>query len=159
MIRVNNVLSNKERLKILNFVKPRLTVLIDKNLEKSYPGLQTSTDLHTKKEMQNFLLILKKKLGYDKILHCWANHTDGSYINWHKHNIDSKIKQEAIVYYLLNPDGLGTMFRDMTLPNYEKIFYTKAKQNSAIKFNSLEVHSVPNSAKKINRISIALNVI
>jgi len=159
MIRINNVLLNKERLKILNFVKPKLTLLPNDDAGRSYPGLQTTSDLHTKKEMQTLLKVLKKKLNYNEVLDCWANYTDGSFINWHKHNIKTDSKKEAVVYYLLNPDNLGTMFRDMTIPNYEKIYYTKAKQNSAIKFNASEVHSVPNSFKKINRISIALNVI
>jgi len=159
MIHINNVLLNKERLKLLKFVKPKLTLLTNDDSKRSYPGLQTPSDLHTKKEIQPLLKILKKKLNYNKVLHCWANYTDGSYINWHRHNNNENDKQEAVVYYLLNPDNLGTMFKDMMIPNYDKIYYTKAKQNSAIKFNASEVHSVPNSFKKINRISIALNVI
>jgi hypothetical protein len=165
MISIDNVITNKQRIKLLNVLKQKLTVMSEVRDKKLvlFPGLQTEGDLDKIKEMQPLLNALKKRLGYNKILSCWGNHTDGSYINWHKHTrkhqgIDEN-KQEAIVYYLLNPDELGTMFRDHTIPDYDKIYYTKAKENSAIKFNASQIHSVPNSAKKINRISIALDVI
>ena len=46
------ILSEKERLKLLNFVKTKLL-----NFGPTYPGLQSKTNLHTYKELQQIVII------------------------------------------------------------------------------------------------------
>ena len=82
---------------------------------------------------------------------CWCNYTDGSYISWHTHE---NIKY-SIVYYLKSPKKLGVMFAK----NRSGIEYTEGLENSLVMFDGSREHSVPNSHKKMNRYTIALDII
>ena len=138
-----NILNTKEKNKLLKFVKTKV-----KSIE-GYPGLQTDPNLHTYREMDYFLDKIKNEIKNYHIVKCWANYTDGSYITWHKHP-----SKYALVYYLYSPENLGVIFQKEN----NIIEYTKGLENSIVMFNSNKIHSVPNSPKKINRYSIAVDL-
>jgi hypothetical protein len=138
-----NILSTKEKNKLLKFVKTKV-----KSIE-GCPGLQTDPNLHTYREMDYFLDKIKNEIKNYHIVKCWANYTDGSYIAWHEHP-----SKYALVYYLYSPENLGVMFQKEN----NIIEYTKGLENSIVMFNSNKIHSVPNSPKKINRYSIAVDL-
>ena len=140
-----NILKNNERKSLLKFVKSQV-----KNLGPQFPGLQSDPDLHKYKEVNVLLTKINKLISPFHIKKCWANHTDGSYILWHKH-----LSKYSLVYYLYNPENIGVMFQKEN----DKIEYTKGLENSIVIFNSNKIHSVPNSPKKINRYTISLELI
>ena len=130
MIVYKNILSQKERLKLLKFVK---TVV--KDLGPNYPGLQSKNNLHEYKELKQLLNKTKKIIKGYAIKMCWANFSNGDYISWHNH-LDC---DKSLVYYLKNKSKIGTMFKEEG--NNVKI--TLALQNSALMFDSSLTHSVP----------------
>ena len=140
-----NVLNKKEQSSILK--------LIDKHLTRipNCPGLQTYPDLHHRDELKPLIERLKEYItGNFTVDKCWANHTDGGYINWHLHKSDL-----SVVYYLKNKESIGTIFRIK-----DKIIRLKGLQNSLIIFKS-ELHSVPARKKgtpKMNRYSLAFEL-
>ena len=145
-----NILSETDRKKLLKFCKSKL-----QNLGPDWPGLQSKNNLNTYPEVGLFnkLLINKYVKGYS-IQHQWVNYTEGDVINWHNHPI-SKL---SAVYFLKNPDNLGTIFRNEKY-NYDKITFTKCPQNSLLVFDSKKIHSQPCSPKKIKRYTIAVDLI
>ena len=144
-----DILSKKEQNNLLNFIKSNLKVW-----GETYPGLQTSPDLHLYDEMKPFLQGIKKYYKNYSIDKCWGNHTKGDYIYWHTHSQYSL----SIVYYLKNPSGVGVMFKDTSITSYDKIIYTNGPENSLVVFDSNKVHSVPNDYKQKDRYSIALEL-
>lgn len=145
-----NILKEKERKKLLKFCKTKLEYLGD-----SFPGLQSKNNLHTFPELNEFIEILLQKYAKKyNIQACWINYSEGDIINWHNH---SNVKLSA-VYFLQNPDSLGTIFRNEKY-NYDKITSTKGPQNSLLVFDSKKTHSQPYSNKKIKRYSIAVDLI
>ena len=141
-----NILTKKEQKDLFNFVKTKL-----QKLGRDYPGLQTKNDLHTYKELHPFLKKINKHIKPNKIDMCWCNYTDGSYISWHTHE---NIKY-SIIYYLKSPKKLGVMFAK----NRSGIEYTEGLENSLVMFDGSREHSVPNSHKKMNRYTIAFDII
>jgi len=140
-----NVLNQKEQSSILNLVDKRLTQMPDG------PGLQTYHDLHYCEELKPLIEELKKYIPGNFIIHkCWANHTDGGYINWHLHKSDL-----SVVYYLKNKESIGTIFRIN-----DKEILLEGPENSLVIFKN-ELHSVPprkRGTPKINRYSIAFEL-
>ena len=146
-----DILTEKERKKLLNFVKTQV-----KDFGPKAPGLQSTMDLHTHKQTQNFFKILLDK--YFKgltIENAWANYTKGDEFNWHNH----PTCHLSAVYFLQNPDSLGTIFRNQEYEYYDKIIFTKCPENSLLVFEGGRVHSQPISPKKINRYTIAVDLI
>jgi hypothetical protein len=142
-----NVLNKKERSAILKLVDKKLTAIPD-HAGRFFPGLQTYANLHHNKELKPLIKKLKEYItGNFTVDKCWANYTDGGYVNWHTHKSDL-----SVVYYLKNEESIGTIF----CINNKKI-HLKGLQNSLIIFKN-ELHSVPfkkRGAPKINRYSIA----
>ena len=99
---IYNVFTEEERINILNFVNIKL-----ENIYGS-PGLQTKADLHTFKEMNFFVNKIKQYIQGYEIYKCWANFSVGDYIFWHQHP-EPVVK--SLVYYLVNKNNYGTMFR------------------------------------------------
>ena len=85
-----NILSKKERLKILKFIK---TVI--KDLGPNFPGLQSEATLHGCKKLEKLFdkinVIIK---GY-KIHRCWANFSNGNY----RDNVVHYISNSYIIQY------------------------------------------------------------
>ena len=145
-----SVLEEKERKKLLKFVKTKVRYWNDK-----VPGLQTPMDLHTHSETNSFYnKILNKYFKGMTIQYSWANYSEGDIINWHNHPA-AKI---SAVYFLKNPDNLGTIFRNEKY-NYDKITSTKCPENSLLVFDASKTHSQPYSPKKIKRYSIAIDLL
>ncbi len=116
-----NVLNKKQRPSLLKFVNTKLTKIA------GCPGLQTLPDLHHYKELKPLVIKLKKYItGNFGIIKCWANHTDGGYISWHRHTSDL-----SVVYYLQNKESIGTIFY---INN--KIVPFESPQNSLVIFKS-----------------------
>jgi len=139
-----NILLKKDRLKLLKFIK---TVV--KNLGPNFPGLQTDPNLHTHKEILFLLRTIKKHLKGYTIQKCWANFSEGNYMNWHAHP-ECDI---SMVYYLKNKSDIGTVFKKQGLGVNVK----KCPENSLLIFNSKLVHSVPYHLKE-DRYSIAFDL-
>jgi len=145
-----NILKESDRKKILKFVKTKV-----RYFGKNVPGLQTEMNLHYHSEMSVFYkILLDKYMKNMNIQNSWGNYTEGDIINWHNH---PTCKYSA-VYYLQNPDSLGTIFRDEEF-NYDKIISTKCPENSLMVFRGGIVHSQPYTPKKIKRYSIAVDLI
>jgi hypothetical protein len=145
-----NILKESDRKKLLKFCKTKI-----EDLGSDWPGLQSKNNLHINPEVNLFneILINKYIKGYS-IQHQWVNYTEGDIINWHNHPI-SKL---SAVYFLKNPDNLGTLFRDDKY-SYDKITFTKCPENSLLVFDSKKTHSQPCSPKKIKRYTIAVDLI
>jgi len=76
-----NIVEEKDRKKLLKFVKTKVKYWNDK-----VPGLQTPMDLHTHPETQHFYKkILQKYFKDMSIQYSWANYSEGDIINWHNH--------------------------------------------------------------------------
>jgi hypothetical protein len=140
-----NVLTKKEQSSILKLINKKLIQIPD------CPGLQTHPNLHFCEELKPLFEKLKKYILENfTIDKCWANYTDGNYINWHVHKSDL-----SVVYYLKNKKSIGTVFRING-----KIVSLKSPENSLIIFKN-EIHSVPPKKRgtlKMNRYSIALEL-
>jgi len=145
-----NILLETERKKLLKFCKTKL-----KNLGPDWPGLQSKNNLNIYPEVDLFnKLLVSKYVKGCSIQHQWVNYTEGNIINWHNHPI-SKL---SAVYFLKNPDNLGTIFRNEKY-SYDKITFTRCPQNSLLVFDSKKIHSQPCSPKKIKRYTIAIDLI
>jgi len=145
-----NILKESDRKKILKFVKTKV-----RYFGRNVPGLQTEMNLHYHSEMSVFYkILLDKYMKNMNIQNSWGNYTEGDIINWHNH---PTCKYSA-VYYLQNPDSLGTIFRDEEF-NYDKIISTKCPENSLMVFRGGIIHSQPYTPKKIKRYSIAIDLI
>ena len=145
-----NILTKEEQEKLFNFAKNKV-----ENLGPNYPGLQSKNNLHTYKELSIFLQKIKKHINPINISGCWVNYTNGDHISWHNH----PSSKYSLVYYLHNKDNIGVMFRNMSNTDYHLIEYTEGLDNSMIIFDSSKIHSVPNSAKKLNRYTLIMDLI
>ena len=141
-----NILNKKQRKDLLVFVKTKI-----EDLGEDYPGLQTKNNLHMYKELHPFLNKINKHIKSNKINMCWCNYTDGSNILWHNH----EGLKYSMVYYLKNPKKLGVMFKN----GKHSIKYTEGLENSLVIFDGSKIHSAPNYHKKINRYTIAIDII
>ena len=149
---IYNVFTEEERIYILNFVSKKL-----ENIFGS-PGLQTKPDLHTFREMDFFISRIKQYIQGYKIYKCWANSSIGDYIFWHQH---PKPVVKSLVYYLVNNNNYGTMFRLKKETEEDPITNIKiveCPQNSIYIFDSNLDHSIPCHLKE-NRISITMDLI
>lgn len=149
-----NILSRKERKKLLQYVRERVS-----NIGDEFPGLQTHPNLHLEKEMNFFMEKIQKYFGEYSVSRCWANQTDGSYVAWHKHYENENFSTLSIVYYLKNPTGMGVMFNSLSDNNYHLIEYTKGIENSLIIFDNKLEHSIPNYPDRKIRYTIAIDLI
>jgi len=141
----NNILNKNEKEKILNFVKTKV-----QDLGEGYPGLQSKDNLHTYKEMDIFINKVKKFIEPNSIKTCWSNYSTGDTIAWHTHNC-----KYNIVYYLFNPLKLGVMFKKKN----NVVERTEGLENSLVVFDGSKIHSAPNSKKKFQRYTIAMEII
>ena len=149
---IYNVFTEEERIYILNFVSKKL-----ENIFGS-PGLQTKPNLHIFKEMDFFISKIKQYIQGYKIYKCWANFSVGDYIFWHQH---PQPVVKSLVYYLVNNNNYGTMFRLKKETEEDPITNIKiveCPQNSIYIFDSNLDHSVPCHLKE-NRISITMDLI
>jgi hypothetical protein len=144
-----NILKKTEKEKLFKFIKKEV-----KDLKGGFPCLQTLNNIYLKPEMKTFVKAVEKYIKPHKMFRCWGVCSIGDVIAWHQHN-DCKY---SFVYYLHNPNEEGTMFAEPT-PDYDFVKYTKGVENTLLKFDSLKIHSTPNTYKKIKRYTISFDVI
>ena len=144
-----NILDKKTKQKVFNYVKKEV-----KDLGEDYPCFQTDPDLHIKPEMKEFVDIVSKYVEPYTIRKMWCVCSIGDAFAWHDH---SKYKY-SFVYFLHNPDKVGTMFKKPSKHN-NKVTYSKGDENTMIKFDASLTHSPPNTYKRIKRYTIAFDVI
>ena len=145
----NNILLETERINLLNESKRFLEKISD-----LHPGLQTKSDLHLHLDHKNLFNLISKILKKAKvngcIERCWVNYTDENlkYISWHTH---PSVKF-TIVYFLDNPENIGTIFRVK-----KQEFQIKGPTNSLIVIPPDLEHTVPNNITK-PRYSLVIDV-
>ncbi len=154
---IKNVLTRKERIKLLEDVKPLLlsgTELADFfGVENtSFPGWQTHSILQDHPVLQNtFLPLIKEKLKLNNLMiyKAWANKIKGykKHIGWHSHKFPF-----ACVYYLKTIPFLnsGTLFMNE---------FVKAPQNSLLIFPGYLRHTAPTYPIPIERYTISMDLI
>lgn len=147
--KINNVLSNRERKKLLELCKP---------LCKEMPGFaakQSDEFLHMRPRIKQYIDIfgqkisnkLSKTIYFNKV---WVNE-DGGYkkdISWHRHHTEL-----TAVYYMKTIPIInsGTLFKDE---------FVRCKQNSILIFPGHIVHGTPAYPFHwIKRYSIAMDII
>jgi hypothetical protein len=140
-----NILTEKERIDMINFLQPHL-----KKFSATHPGLQTESNLHVYPEMKTFLKKINSYINNYKIYHCWANVTNGDDLAWHSH---PPFVVKSLVYYLKNKNEIGTMFKKEGI----KVEVTRAPENSLAIFDGKLEHSVPLHLPE-ERISIAIDL-
>ena len=140
-----NILTEKERMDMINFLQPHL-----KKFSATHPGLQTESNLHVYPEMKTFLKKINSYINNYKIYHCWANVTNGDDLAWHSH---PPFVVRSLVYYLKNKNEIGTMFKKEGI----KVEVTRAPENSLAIFDGKLEHSVPLHLPE-ERISIAVDL-
>jgi|TARA_R100000322_G_scaffold117530_1_gene75903 hypothetical protein len=140
-----NILTEKERMDMINFLQPHL-----KKFSATHPGLQTESNLHVYPEMKTFLKKINSYINNYKIYHCWANVTNGDDLAWHSH---PPFVVKSLVYYLKNKNEIGTMFKKEGI----KVEVTRAPENSLAIFDGKLEHSVPLHLPE-ERISIAIDL-
>jgi len=140
-----NILTEKERMDMINFLQPHL-----KKFSATHPGLQTESNLHVYPEMKTFLKKINSYINNYKIYHCWANVTNGDDLAWHSH---PPFVVRSLVYYLKNKNEIGTMFKKEGI----KVEVTRAPENSLAIFDGKLEHSVPLHLPE-ERISIAIDL-
>tara|TARA_B100001094_G_C17638197_1_gene533756 strand:- start:52 stop:552 length:501 start_codon:yes stop_codon:yes gene_type:complete len=162
MYKIHNVLSNKERKKIIKDAQP---FLMDGeqlrkyyNNQNSYPGKQTEDLLHLKPEfasvMNKMIDKIKKEIKLNLEFHrSWINWSNGrkDQMNWHHHYMD-KDASFAAVYYLktLPFFSNGTLFEDG---------FVRAPQNSMIIFPAHILHTTPkNPFPFIDRYTMGIDL-
>lgn len=149
-----NVLTDSERKMLVESSKKYL-----KKISPDHPGLQSVNYLDrlfkiNQDKDASFLidkLIKKSKLNNLKMRDCWVNYTDlnEKYTCWHVHQGIKK----SLVYYLDNPENLGTIFRD----DREQC-QISGMENSMILFDPDIEHTVPYNIS-LPRLSIAMDFV
>ena len=150
MYKIHNVLSNKDRKKLIKDCQP---LLLD--LGEEFPGKQTYSTLHLHSNfispIKNMVRTLCKETGLDLVVvdKAWINWTNGSKkdIGWHNHSCDY-----ALVYYMKIPLPFfsnGTLFEDR---------FVRAPQNSMIIFPAKLKHTAPSSPFRFDRYTMALEL-
>lgn len=137
-----DVLKEEERLYLLEESKNYLEYI------PICPGLQTRQELHFFIKSKS-LLKLMNKMRIKYISKCWVNYTDEEmkYLSWHTHD---DVKYTS-VYYLDNPEGKGTFFKDG-----DKIFQIDVPTNTLMIIPGNMSHSVPPNITK-PRYSLVIN--
>ena len=146
-----NVLTESERKQLLKISKKYIKKI------GVHPGLQSENtiEIYLRSRGEGHLIdkiVQKAKLHKLKTNHrtFWFNYSDPSmdYINWHSHGPNTQI---GLVYYLENPENLGTMFKIDG-----KEYQIKGQENSVIVFDTRIEHTFPNNVT-LPRTSVAMD--
>ena len=154
-----NVLTESERKQLLKISKKYIKKIEVRRgpLVDVHPGLQSENtiEIYLRSRGEGHLIdkiVQKAKLHKLKTNHrtFWFNYSDPSmdYINWHSHGPNT---QRGLVYYLDNPENLGTMFKIDG-----KEYQIKGEENSVIVFDTRIEHTFPNNVT-LPRTSVAMD--
>ena len=161
MYKIHNVLSNKERKKLIKDVQPFLMdgEQLGKyyNTSDSFPGKQTISHLHQQPEFFSVVKkiedIIKKEIDLDlKVEKSWVKCSNSdTQLNWHSHYPNDNVSFASAYYLQTLPFvGNGTLFEDG---------FVRAPQNSMIIFPAHLVHTTPkNLFPFIDRYVMSLNL-
>ena len=146
MYKIHNVLSNRERKKIIKDVQPflmnREQMNIRYNNTNFYPGRQTEDSLHLKPEFA-FLIMkiidkIKKEIKLNlEVRRSWVKWSNGreDQVNWHHHYLQEDASFAAVYYLKTLPFfSNGTLFEDG---------FVRVPQNSMIIFPAHILHTTP----------------
>jgi hypothetical protein len=146
MYKIHNVLSNKERKKLIKDIQPFLMSMEQQNIRynnnKFYPGKQTEDLLHLKPEfasvMKKILDKIKKEIKFNlEIRRSWVKWSNGGedQMNWHNHYLYEDVSFVAVYYLKTIPFfSSGTLFKDG---------FVRVPQNSMIIFPAHILHTTP----------------
>lgn len=124
-------------------------------------GLQSPSNLHkivAQKKYFNFYKKISKCINPEnqfklEIVKSWINHQDkNTPQNWHRHSYCTM----TCVYFLTNPEGLGTEYQIDTSGGPIR-FSCKMKENSLLCLPGKLLHSAPAVKNKKERYSIAVD--
>ena len=145
MYKIHNVLSNKERKKIIKDIQPFL--MDGESLGKYYntssrfPGKQTISNLHQQSEFVSVIKkiedIIKKEINLDlEVTQSWMKYSNSNtQLNWHTHYPHDNVSFASVYYLQTLPFvGNGTLFEDG---------FVRALQNSMIIFPAHLLHTTP----------------
>ena len=143
--KIHNVLSSKERKKIIKDIQPFL--MDGEQLGKyynnpdGYPGKQTISHLHQQPEFFSVIKkiedIIKKEIDLDlKVEKSWVKCSNSdTQLNWHSHYPQDNVSFASVYYLQTLPFvGNGTLFEDG---------FVRAPQNSMIIFPAHLLHTTP----------------
>ena len=146
MYKINNVLSNKERKKLLKDIEPFLMTREELNIyyknDLTYRGKQTDQMLHLVPEvapiMKKIIDIIKEKFFLDlEVRRSWVKWSNGreDQMNWHHHYRYEDVSFAAVYYLKTLPFfSNGTLFEDGLV---------RVPQNSMIIFPAHFLHATP----------------
>ena len=148
MLKINDVLSQKERKKLLNLCRPLVKDT------PGYPAKQSDEFLHLNPRVRKYINIFNQKIS-DRlskqiyVQKVWVNEDRGYKrdVYWHNHSFDL-----AAVYYLKTIPFInsGTLFQDK---------FVRCKQNSILIFLGYLIHGTPSYPFHwIKRYSIAMDI-
>ena len=161
MYKIHNVLSNKERKKIIKDIQPFLMdgESLGKyyNTSDSFPGKQTISNLHQQSEFVSVIKkiedIIKKEINLDlEVTKSWVKYSNSNtQLNWHSHYPLQRASFVCVYYLKTLPFfSNGTLFEDG---------FVRAPQNSMIIFPSHLVHTTPKySFPFMDRYVMSLNL-
>ena len=142
---IDNILTEEERLTLLNLSKPLLQRI------GNCPGLQTLPNLHKLSVFSNLITKIVHKCDINRrIVKSWVNYTDKdmAYESWHCHQYSF---HTTICYMIENPEGIGTFFKIG-----DEIFPTECSTNSVMLLPSDLIHTVPPNVT-MPRYSLAID--
>ena len=146
MYKIYNVLSNRERKKIIKDVKPLLmdSEQLQRNYNHSYdyPGKQTDSQLHLRPQfssaIKKILDKVIKETGIDLLVYqSWVKWSNGreDQMNWHSHYPLQPVSFASVYYLKTLPFfSNGTLFEDG---------FVQVPQNSMIIFPAHLLHTTP----------------
>lgn len=146
MYKIHNVLSNRERKKIIKDVKPLLmdSEQLQRNYNHSYdyPGKQTDSQLHLRPQfssaIKKILDKVIKETGIDLLVYqSWVKWSNGreDQMNWHSHYPLQPVSFASVYYLKTLPFfSNGTLFEDG---------FVQVPQNSMIIFPAHLLHTTP----------------
>tara|TARA_B100001094_G_C17678063_1_gene552035 strand:- start:43 stop:570 length:528 start_codon:yes stop_codon:yes gene_type:complete len=158
---IKNVLTNKERKKLLKDCKPFLHTADQLkymyNKEAKYAGKQTKSMLHENQIIMKPMISIMKRLYEETgrnfvIRRSWINWTNGSKSQelWHTHG--KEFGDWIAVYYIKTPLPFfsnGTLFREK---------FVKAPQNSLLLFPNHLEHTAPTSPFRLDRYTMGIDL-
>ena len=161
MYKIHNVLSNKERKKIIKDIQPFL--MDGEQLGKyynnphGYPGKQTISNLHQQPEFFSVIKkienIIKKEIKLDlEVTKSWVKYSNSDTpLSWHSHYPNDNVSFASVYYLQTLPFfSNGTLFEDGMV---------RAPQNSMIIFPADLLHTTPkNLFPFIDRYVMSLNL-
>ena len=145
---IENVLTDQERIILLNNLKPFLIRI------PNCPGLQTSSNFHELSPIfSNLIAKIVRKCNINRrIIKSWVNYTDKdlAYEVWHDHDHPGYYNRTCL-YMIENPESIGTLFKIE-----DELHHTECPTNSVMLLPTNIEHTVPSNVT-MPRYSLAID--